>query len=58
MAGVRELVYQRSIPLATIDLMIVLSHLDEEAGVIGAAFLSAEALLGSQCVDGLVGFWA
>jgi predicted NBD/HSP70 family sugar kinase len=42
--GTRELVYQRSLPLATQDLVIASSHLDDEAGVIGAGRLVVETL--------------
>jgi len=51
MAGVRELVYSRSLPLATKDLNISLSRLDESAGVIGAAFLVSDALLAPERLD-------
>ena len=39
LAGVREVVYQRSLPLATRSLRIVRSRLDDRAGVIGAAVM-------------------
>ncbi len=39
LAGIRELVYQRSLPLATRQLVIAASQLDERAGIIGAAQL-------------------
>lgn len=54
-AGVREVVYQRSLPLATKNLTISLSRLGEEAGVIGAALLVADALLDADRIDRLVG---
>jgi predicted NBD/HSP70 family sugar kinase len=38
-AGVREVVYRRSLPLATQDLRIVQSRAGEQAGVLGAAFM-------------------
>ena len=43
-ASVRETVYARSLPLATRDLLIVRSSLDDEAGRIGAASLVADEL--------------
>ncbi|WP_332302784.1 ROK family transcriptional regulator [Rhizobium sp. GR12] len=42
LAGVRELVYKRSLPLATRDLEIVISPPDPDAGIVGAAFLVVE----------------
>jgi predicted NBD/HSP70 family sugar kinase len=39
MAGIRETVYRRSIPLATQDLQIVLARGGEQTGVVGAATL-------------------
>lgn len=51
MAGVRELVYSRSLPLATKDLNISLSQLGESAGVVGAAFLVSDALLDPDRLD-------
>jgi len=53
MAGVRELVYQRSLPLATKNLVITLSSLDDEAGVLGAALLVSDALLAPERIDRL-----
>ena len=43
-AAVRETVYARSLPLATRDLLIVRSSLDDAAGRIGAATLVADEL--------------
>jgi len=42
LAGVRELVYKRSLPLATRELDIVISPPDPDAGIVGAAFLVVE----------------
>jgi len=44
-AGVREVVYARSMPLATRHLVIAQSHAGRDAGVIGAAILAAENAL-------------
>lgn len=45
LAGVREVVYQRSLPLATRHLRLVRSQLADRAGVIGAAVMVIEDLL-------------
>ena len=45
LAGVREVVYQRSLPLATRHLRIVRSQLADRAGVIGAAVMVIEHVL-------------
>ena len=39
LAGIRELVYQRALPLATRELIIAASRTDETAGLLGAAQL-------------------
>lgn len=44
LAGIREVVYRRSLPLATRDLLIVRSRLDPRAGVVGLAHLLAESI--------------
>jgi predicted NBD/HSP70 family sugar kinase len=51
LAGVREVVYQRSLPLATRSLRIVRSRLDDRAGVIGAAVMVTEHVLSPAAVD-------
>ena len=45
LAEIRSTVYQRSLPLATRNLPIVLSELDQTAGVTGASVLAAEGVL-------------
>jgi len=45
LAGIREVVYQRSLPLATRHLRIVRSPLEDRAGIIGAAAMVIERLL-------------
>jgi glucokinase-like ROK family protein len=45
LAEIRSTVYRRSLPLATRNLPIVLSELDETAGVVGASVLAAEGVL-------------
>ena len=51
LAGVREVVYQRSLPLATRSLRIVRSRLDDRAGVIGASVMLIEHVLDPGAVD-------
>jgi predicted NBD/HSP70 family sugar kinase len=45
LASIREVVYQRSLPLATRQLRIVRSPLEDRAGVIGAAAMVSERVL-------------
>jgi len=45
LAEIRSTVYQRSLPLATRNLPIVLSELEETAGVTGASVIAAEGVL-------------
>jgi predicted NBD/HSP70 family sugar kinase len=54
LAGVREVVYERSLPLATRHLRVVRSALDEDAGVAGAAVLALEHVLSPAAVDAAV----
>lgn len=51
LAGVREVVYQRSLPLATSDLAIVHSADGSRAGVVGAAVLALEHVLAPAAID-------
>ena len=48
LAGVREVVYQRSLPLATADLRIVASTSGVHAGIVGAAVLAIEHVLAPE----------
>jgi predicted NBD/HSP70 family sugar kinase len=54
LAGVREVVYRRSLPLATQHLRIVESRTGERAGVVGAAVLVLEHALAPEQVDRLL----
>jgi glucokinase-like ROK family protein len=45
LAEIRSAVYRRSLPLATRDLPIMFSELDQEAGVTGASVLAVEGVL-------------
>ena len=51
LAGIREVVYQRSLPLATGHLQIALSRLGDEAGITGAAVMVLETILAPAAVD-------
>ncbi len=51
LAGVREVVFQRSLPLATRDLRIAASRLSDHAGVTGAAIMVVEHVLAPPTVD-------
>jgi predicted NBD/HSP70 family sugar kinase len=53
-AGVREVVYRRSIPLATQHLNIVPARGDESAGIRGAGLMVIEACLNPAAVDVLI----
>lgn len=54
LAGIREVVYQRSLPLATQHLRIVSSRTEGRAGVIGAAAMAAEYALSATTIDAQV----
>jgi predicted NBD/HSP70 family sugar kinase len=54
LAGVREVVYQRSLPLATRHLRIVRSRLADRAGVIGAAVMVIEHVLSPAAIDAAI----
>jgi predicted NBD/HSP70 family sugar kinase len=51
LAGLREVIFQRSLPLATRDLRIVPSQLGDGAGVVGAAIMVVEHLLAPDAID-------
>jgi len=51
LTGVREVIFQRSLPLATGDLRIVPSRLGDRAGAIGAAVMVTEHVLAPDAVD-------
>ncbi len=51
LAGIREVVYSRSLPLATEHLRIVTSMAGERAGVIGAAALAIGHVLSPEAID-------
>ncbi len=51
LAGVREIAFRRSLPLATRDLRLVSSRLGDHAGVIGAAIMVTGHILAPAAVD-------
>lgn len=51
MAGLREVVYQRSMPLATEHLSIVASVAGDRAGILGASAMAAEHVLSPQAIE-------
>lgn len=53
-AGIREMVYRRSLPLATADLEIARSTLYPRAGLIGLSHLVADAILSPDQIGRLV----
>ncbi len=55
LAGVREVVYRRSLPLATSRLQIVQASTGDRSGVVGAAVLVIDHVLAPAAVDRFVG---
>lgn len=53
-AGIREVVYQRSLPLATQHLRITTSRAGAQAGVVGAATLVTDRFLAPHSIDALI----
>lgn len=53
-AGVREVVYRRSLPLATEELRVVQSRAGDRAGILGAAAMIIDYALAPQRVDDLL----
>ena len=51
LAGVREVVYQRSTTLSTTDLSIVISSLGDRAGITGAAAMAIDHILTPRAID-------
>ncbi|CAN7448184.1 ROK family transcriptional regulator [Agrobacterium tumefaciens] len=51
LAGIRELVYKRSLPLATRELELVIAPPDPDAGIMGAAILVVEEQMKAQNVE-------
>jgi predicted NBD/HSP70 family sugar kinase len=55
LAGIREVVYQRCLPLATRSLQLVRTQLDLRAGVLGLALLLTDAILAPHQMESLPG---
>jgi len=55
LAGVREVIYQRSTALATQGLELITSHLGDRAGVIGASTTVLDEILSSDAIDTSLG---
>jgi predicted NBD/HSP70 family sugar kinase len=55
LAGIRETVYRRSLPLATRDLQITPSRLDRRAGVTGLALMLGDYLFAPHRIDQALG---
>ncbi|MDW6065289.1 hypothetical protein SAZ11_55190 [Streptomyces sp. FXJ1.4098] len=53
-AGIREVVYGRSLPLATRNLQIVRSELDPHAGILGLSQLLTDGIYAPERVRQLV----
>jgi len=53
LAGIREVVYRRSLPLATQHLRIAVARTGAQAGVLGAAAMAADHVLSPEAVDAL-----
>jgi predicted NBD/HSP70 family sugar kinase len=51
LAGVREVTFQRSLPLATQHLLTVPAQLGDRAGVMGAAIMAIEHVLAPAAID-------
>lgn len=54
LAGVREVIYARSLPLATGELRVVPAQTGEHAGVIGAATMAVQQFLAPASVDAML----
>jgi glucokinase len=54
LAGVREVVYSRSMPLATENLTIAQSRAGNDAGIIGASVLALDFALSMESIDAMV----
>jgi len=50
-AGVRELIYQRSLPLATRHISITPTKFKARAGIAGAAYLVLDHILDPAVID-------
>ncbi|WP_454048872.1 ROK family protein [Cellulomonas sp. Marseille-Q8402] len=53
-AGIREVVYQRSLPLATQHLRIVTSQARSQVGLLGASAMAVDHVLSPEAIDALL----
>jgi predicted NBD/HSP70 family sugar kinase len=51
LAGIREVTFQRSLPLATQHLLTVPAQLGDRAGIMGAAIMAIDAVLAPSVID-------
>lgn len=58
LSGVREMVYSRTLPLATRELEIAISSPDGDSGVVGAALLVVEEAMSPRHVNAVVARYA
>ena len=54
LAGIREVVYRRSLPLATQHLRIVTSRTGSRAGILGASTMAIEHVLAGAVLDAII----
>ncbi|MFT4162805.1 hypothetical protein [Shinella sp.] len=54
LAGMRKLVYKRSLPLATRDLKLVVSPTDPNTGIMDTAILVVEEQVKGQNIEGVI----
>ena len=54
MSGIRERIYQQTLPLATRDLQIFRSELGELAGVTGLALIAIDTVLAPASLEDLL----
>jgi predicted NBD/HSP70 family sugar kinase len=54
LSGIRELVYQRCLPLATRELQIVLAYPHKDSALFGAAYLALDDIFSQKNVEGLI----
>ena len=54
LAGVRQLVLERSLPLATRELRIVRANSDGSAGILGAAQLAIDTILHPEAIESVI----
>jgi predicted NBD/HSP70 family sugar kinase len=54
LAGIREVVYRRSLPLATQHLRIVASRTRGRAGILGASAMAADHVLSPAAIEALL----